>query len=165
MNNEGKYVNVRHMPGGNCFLTRTWGYITELREIAPEMECIDMATTELDAELTQQVVSDWLTKYGDELEGICACEDNAPFLGCIAAMQQAGREDVILVGNGNSKVGMDAVKAGEADAVSWQEPMIQGALGVLAAVNWMNGLGPQYMFLAKDVVTTENVDEFMPASW
>jgi len=167
MNYEGGYCIVRHMPGTSPFFSRTFAMITELKKIAPEMECLDMQPTGLEAEKTMQVVSDWTTRFGPKLKGIVSADDSGAQIGINEAIKNAGREDVIRVAAGNSKVGMDAVKAGTLSAITYQSPESDGAVPMKLAADWFSGkpLERPVYYLKKQLITKENVDSFLPAQW
>ena len=167
MNYEGGYCIVQHMPGGSPYFSRTFSVITELKKIAPKMKLLEKQTTKLEAEKTMQVVSDWLTKYKDELKGIVSADDSGAQIGINQACKTAGREDVIRVAAGNSKVGMDFIKAGALHAVTYQSAEADGALPMKIAADWFCGkeiTRPVY-YLPKHVITSKDVDQYMPAQW
>jgi ribose transport system substrate-binding protein len=167
MNDEGGYCIVQHMPGGSPFFSRTYSVVSELREIAPKMKCLEMQTTKLEAEKTMQVVSDWITKYGKELTGIVSADDSGAQIGINQACKNAGREDIIRVAAGNSKVGMDFIKAGALHAVTYQSAEADGALPMKLAADWFCGkeiTRPVY-YLPKHIITRDDVDQYLPAQW
>jgi ribose transport system substrate-binding protein len=167
MNNEGGYTIVQHMPGGSPFFSRTNSVITELKKIAPKMKCLDKQTTKLEAEKSMQVVGDWLTKYGTELKGIVSADDSGTQIGINEACKKAGREDVIRVAAGNSKVGMDFIKAGTLHGITYQSAEADGALPMKLAADWFNGkpIEKPVYYLPKKVITKEIVDRYLPAQW
>jgi hypothetical protein len=77
----GKYCIVQHYPGWSPFFARTWAVVTELKKIRPDLACLDMQTTGLEAERTREVVAGWLTQYGKELSGIVSCDDSGAQVG------------------------------------------------------------------------------------
>jgi ABC-type sugar transport system substrate-binding protein len=167
MNHEGGYCIVRHMPGGSPFFSRTFAVVSELKKIAPKMKCLDMQTTMLEAEKTAQVVSGWITKYGPELKGIVSADDSGAQIGINEACKNAAREDIVCVAAGNSKVGMDFIKAGSLHAVTYQSPEADGALPMKLAADWFNGkadLKPVY-YLPKHIITAKDVENYLPAQW
>ncbi len=166
LDKQGGYAIVRHMPGSSCFFSRTFAPITELREYAPGMEVLAMDTANLEAEGTMQLVSAWLTKFGDDLRGLVLAGDGFSMTGALEAIRDAGRTDIVIVAAGNSKTGMDSVKAGDALAISYQSAEGDGALAVHSAARWFNGeeLDP-VVYLPKHIITKEDVDQFMPAQW
>ena len=167
MNYEGGYCVVRHMPGSSCYFSRTYAVVTELKKIAPKMKCLDMQTTDLKAEKTMQRVSTWITTYGQELKGIVSADDSGAQIGINEACKNAGREDIVRVAAGNSKVGMDFIKEGTLHAYTYQSAEADGALPMKLAAEWFCGktdLKPVY-YLRKHVITAKDVDEFLPAQW
>jgi len=167
MNNEGGYCIVQHMPGGSPFFSRTYSVVSELRKIAPRMKLLEMQTTKLEAEKTMQVVSDWITKYGAELKGIVSADDSGAQIGINQACKNAGREDIVRVAAGNSKVGMDFIKAGSLAAVTYQSAEADGALPMKLAADWFCGkeIAKPVYYLPKHVIAKEDVDKYMPAQW
>jgi ribose transport system substrate-binding protein len=163
---KGGYAIIRHMPGSSPFFSRTFAPITELREYAPDMQMLAMDTTNLQAEDTMQLVGAWLSKFGPELKGLILAGDDFPLTGTLEALKKAGRTDVVIVAAGNSKTGMDSVKAGETLAVSYQSAEGDGALAVHSAARWFKGetLDP-VVYLPKHMITRTDVEKFMPAQW
>ena len=166
MNNEGGYAIVRHMAGSSPFFARTYAPITELKEYAPHMNLLAMDTANLRAEGTMQLVSAWITKYGKDLQGLILAGDGPSMTGALEALAKAGRTDIIIVAAGNSKVGMDSVKDGQALAITYQSAEGDGASGVHAAARWFQGeeLEP-VIYLPKHIITRKDVDNYMPAQW
>ncbi|MCP4643054.1 MAG: substrate-binding domain-containing protein [bacterium] len=166
MGKQGGYAIVRHMPGSSCFFSRTYAPVTELLEYAPDMKMLAMDTANLETDGTMQLVSAWLMKFGDDLKGLVLSGDGFTMTGALEAINRAGRDDIIIVAAGNSKTGMDSVKAGDALAISYQSAEGDGALAVHTAARWFNGeaLEP-VIYLPKHLITKEDVDEFMPAQW
>lgn len=167
MNYEGGYCIVRHMAGGSCFFSRTFSVVTELKKIAPKMKCLDMQTTMLNSDKTAPVVAGWIAKYGKELKGIVSADDSGAQIGINDACAKAGREDIIRVAAGNSKIGMGFVKAGTLHAITYQNAEADGALPMKLAADWFNGKTEfkSVYYLPKHVITAEDVDEFLPAQW
>ena len=163
---QGGYAIIRHMPGSSPFFSRTFAPITELREYAPEMKLLAMDTTNLEAEATMQLVGAWLSKFGPELKGLILAGDDFTMTGSLEALKKAGRTDVVIVAAGNSKTGMDSVKAGESLAVTYQSAEGDGAIAVHSAARWFGGeaLDP-VVYLPKHLITRADVDQFMPAQW
>jgi len=167
MDNEGGYCVVRHMPGSSCYFSRTYAVVTELLKIAPKMKCLDMQTTNLEAEKTMQTVSAWVSKYGRDLKGIVSADDSGAQIGINEACKNAGREDIIRIAAGNSKVGMDFIKEGTLHAITYQSAEADGALPMKLAARWFCGRPierPVY-YLRKHVITAADVDDFLPPQW
>ncbi|WOO39535.1 substrate-binding domain-containing protein [Rubellicoccus peritrichatus] len=166
MNYEGGYCIVRHRPGSSPYFARTFAIITELKKIAPKMELLAMQTTDLEAEKSMQVVSDWITRFGPELKGIVSCDDSGAQVGINEAVANADREDIIRVAAGNSKVGMEFIQYGSLKAITFQSPEADGAIPMQLAADWFNGKPVDAVrYLPQRIITIENVEEFLPAQW
>ena len=167
MNYEGGYCIVRHMAGSSCFFSRTFSVVTELKKIAPKMKCLDMQTTMLNSDKTAPVVAGWIAKYGPELKGIVSADDSGAQIGINDACAKAGREDIIRVAAGNSRIGMDFIKDGTLQAITYQNAEADGALPMKLAADWFNGKEDfkNVYYLPKHVITAKDVDDFLPAQW
>jgi ABC-type sugar transport system substrate-binding protein len=163
---KGGVAYVRHAPGGSPFFARTYAPISELASYAPEIKTLDMQAPGFEAAKTQQVVADWITRFGPQLVGICAADDSAQAIGITEACKKAGRSDIVVVAAGNSKIGMDAVKAGDIYAITYQSAEADGAVALKAAADWFNGLPLEPVrYLPKHVITQADVDHYLPAQW
>ncbi len=162
----GGVAYVQHAPGGSPYFARYWGPRTELAQYAPDMKVLDAQAPGFEADKTQQLVSDWLTRFGDELVGICAADDSAQALGITEALKKAGREDIVVIAAGNSKQGMDLVKSGDLFAITYQTAEGDGALAVKTAADWFNGkdIAP-VTNLPQHMITIDDVEDFYPPQW
>jgi ABC-type sugar transport system substrate-binding protein len=160
---------VQHAPGGSPYFARSFGPISELATYAPRIKTLEKASptpATFDANTTMQLVSDWLTKYGKDLKGICASDDSAQSLGIFQALEKAGRTDVVVVAAGNSKQGMDLVKAGKLFGITYQTAEGDGGLAVSYAADWFNGKKmPLRQNLAQHIITKADVAGFYPPQW
>ncbi len=163
---RGGYAIVRHMPGSSPYFARTFAPVTELKEYAPEMKLLAMDTANLEAEGTMALVSGWINRYGNELKGLVLAGDGFSMTGALEAVKSSGRDDIVIVAAGNSKTGMDSIKAGDALAITYQSAEGDGALAIYTAVRWFKGedLEP-VIYLPKHIITRADVDQFMPAQW
>ncbi|MHB8963057.1 MAG: sugar ABC transporter substrate-binding protein [Saccharofermentanales bacterium] len=165
LNFEGGYACISHSPGGSPFFARTDGPISELAQY-PDMKLLERQAPGFDAAKVTQLVSDWITKYGTELKGIIAADDSAQLIGIVDALKKAGRTDIVVVAAGNSKAGMDAVKAGECYAITYQTTEGDGAAAIRTAALFFAGaeIAP-VTYLPKHIITAADVDNYMPAQW
>jgi len=163
---KGGVVFTQHNPGTSPYFARYWGPRSELAGYAPEIEVLDAQSPGFDADKTQQLVSDWLTRFGDDLTGICAADDSAQALGISEALKKAGREDIVVVAAGNSKQGMDLVQEGKIFAITYQTAEGDGALAVKTAADWFNGIDiPTITYLPQHMITADDVADFYPPQW
>ncbi|MGI6777314.1 MAG: sugar ABC transporter substrate-binding protein [Acetivibrionales bacterium] len=159
---------ITHIPGGSPYFARTTNVINYYKENYPDMKTLDIQSPGFDAPKVKQVVSDWITRFGDELTCIVLADDSAQALGASQAIEEAGRDDIKVIAAGNSKVGMDLVKAGKLFAITYQSAEADGAIPIKVAADYFNGvdLGTNAAFyLPQAVITKDNVDEYMPAQW
>ena len=163
---QGGICYVRHAPGGSPYFARTFGPISELSGYAPGIKVLDLQAPGFEAAKTQQVVADWITRFGQDIKGICAADDSAQAIGIVEACRKAGRSDIVVVAAGNSKIGMDAVKAGDLQAITYQSAEADGAVALKAGADWFNGAELEPVrYLPKHVITQADVDQYMPAQW
>ncbi len=166
MGKKGGVCYLTHVPGGSPYFARMYAPITELKEYAPEIETLDYQSPGFDAAKDKEAVAAWITRFGDKLNGIVCADDSSQAIGAIDACKDAGREDILIVAAGNSKVGMDAVKAGDVYAVTYQSAEADGATPVKLAADWFNGKNiGDVAYLTKHIITKDDVDKYMPAQW
>ncbi|MHB8963058.1 MAG: sugar ABC transporter substrate-binding protein [Saccharofermentanales bacterium] len=166
MGSKGGICFLRHSPGGSPFFSRTYGVISELKIIAKDIEVLDLQAPGFEIEKSAEIVSGWITKYGSKLTAICVADDYAQLTGAIEACKKANREDIVIIAAGNSKVGMDAVKAGDCYAITYQSAESDGAYPLKMAADWFNGITVEPVrYLPKQIIKKENVDLYLPAQW
>jgi ribose transport system substrate-binding protein len=157
---------IQHIPGASPYYARCWGPISELSKYAPQVKTLAKDSPMFEADRSMQVVNDWLTRFGKDLKGICASDDSAQSIGAFQALEKVNRTDLVVVAAGNSKPGMDLVKAGKLFAITFQTAEGDGALAVKTAADWFNGKSIEPVrYLPKQIITKANVDKFYPAQW
>ena len=163
---EGGVAYMTHNPGGSPFYARYNRFEAELAQEFPNMRTLDVQSPGFEADRARQVASDWITRFGDDLRVIQLADDAAQAVGVIEAIRAAGRDDIIVTAAGNSKIGMDAVMAGDLYGVTYQSAEGDGAIAIKLAADWFNGLELDPMnYLPQHVITAADVDDFMPAQW
>lgn len=167
MGYQGNYCVIRHVAGTSCYLSRTFGAVSELAKVAPKMKCLDMQATDLDTEKTKTQVAAWLKKYGTDLKGIVSADDSKAQVGIEEALKEAGRSDVVCVSAGSSDTGLQYIKQGKVYAVTYQSAEGDGALPLEIAARWFRGekIDRPIYYLKKHVITAKDVDQFLPAQW
>lgn len=166
LDKKGGIAFLTHIQGGSPYYSRTYGLISELAGYAPDIKTLDIQSPGFDREKSRQAVEAMIDKYGHNLNAIVCAEDTFQVLGAVDAVKARNRTDITIVCAGNSKVNMNAVKEGELFAVTYQSAEGDGAMPVKLAADWFNGLGiPSVAYLAKRVITRDNVDKYMPAQF
>lgn len=163
---KGGYAIVQGVPGTSCFNGRTWSVVTELATYAPAMKLLDKDVSNYKSEPTFQMVSTWLSKYGNNLNAIVLPDDGETMAACLQAVKNAGRKDIVIVAAGHSKTGLDAVKSGDAYALTYQSAESDGAMGLQMAADWLNGYDlPNVRAIAQRIITKEIVNNYYPTQW
>jgi ribose transport system substrate-binding protein len=157
---------MTHLPGGSPYFARYSNVRAYYAENYPDMKYLDHQSPGFEAPKAKQVVADWITKFGDDLNVIVLSDDSAQAEGCAQAIKEAGRDDIKVVAAGNSKVGMDLVKSGGLFAITYQSAEADGAIAIRAAAEYFNGetLDPCY-YLPQAIITKDNVADYEPAQW
>ena len=166
MKGKGGYAIIQHSPENSTFYSRTWSVITELHDQYPDMELLAKKSSHVDVEQTEKLVSHWIDTYGSKLKGIVSCDDDYVMRGIIKSLDKKGRNDIICVSNGSTKVGMDFLRKGNIDAMCLKSPIVDGATPVKIAVDWFNGLKIQPMvYLPKHIITRDDVDDMFLSNY
>ncbi|HBQ63777.1 MAG TPA: hypothetical protein DD727_02400, partial [Clostridiales bacterium] len=162
MGHEGGYCIMQHYPGTSSYIARTWAVITELKQIAPKMKLLEMQTACMEQVRARKITAAWLKKYGRELKGIISADDCYSQKGINAAVEAARRRDVIRTAAGNTLEGMQMVKAGTLQAITYQSAEIDGMLPLQLAADWFRGLTVEPIrYLPVHIITAEDVDLFL----
>lgn len=162
MGHEGSYCIVQHMPRTSAYYSRTYGVLTELKKVAPQMKLLAAETSHLRADETDAIVTHWLRCFGRDLKGIVSANDIDVLVGVNRAVARAGRDDVVRVSNGTTRAGLKSLKAGRVHALTFKSPPLDGALPIQIAADWFNGLVVERVtHLPTHIITLEDVDEFL----
>ena len=163
---QGGYAIMTHNPGGSTYFSRAYGYISTFSQIAPDMVLLDYQAPGFDAEISKQMALDWIQMFGDELRLIIVADDSAQLIGVIEAVEQTGRDDIVIIAAGNSKVGMDLVQGGRVLAINVESPAACAATAIRIAADFFNGKDiPSAVYIPSQIITIDNVLEFYPAQW
>lgn len=166
MGGKGGVAYITHNVGTSPYYARTYGPITQLKATNPDIKTLDIQSPGFEAAKVKQVVSDWCTKYGDELNAIFLADDSDQVTGTVDALKEANRTDVIVVAAGNSKAGQDAVQAGDVRIINYQSAEGDAGLSARTVAAWFNGEEVHRVgYLTTDMITQENVEQFFPTQW
>ncbi|MFG2732931.1 substrate-binding domain-containing protein [Streptomyces canus] len=101
--------------------------------------------------------------------------DDDQGVGALRAIDQAGRDDFLMVGGAGAKSAMDAIKAGNSvlkATVLYPPTMAASAIDLARALGQSKGIGglaefeiPSSLTLYSAVVTKENVDQYVPTGF
>jgi len=163
---KGGVAYITHNVGGSPYYARCFGPMSELGLKYPEIKHLDVQSPGFEAPAVKQVVSDWITKYGDELNAIVLADDSDQAIGAVEACKAAGREDIVIIAAGLSKQGAELIQAGNLYGASYQSCQGDAGLAVRTVAEFFNGEDiARVSYIATDVVTAENVESFLPCQW
>jgi len=161
MGSRGGYAIIGHVAGTSVNLARTYGVLTELREYAPQMTCLEHTDGEFDVAATCDAVKEMLRRHGPRLRGIVSSDDNVVQRGIDRALAEEGRLDVKRAAHGSTTVGMSKLADGSLEAITYQSARADGALALHAALDWLSRLAIEpARFLPVHVIDAGNYDEF-----
>ena len=136
-------------------------------EANPEVELLDEQTANFSRDEALAVTKTLLTKHGDDIKGIWAANDDMA-LGALAALEQAGRDDVAVVGIDAVPDALTAIEDGAMTATVSSDGPWQGGIGL--AIGYCVATGElsvddiadedRAWFAEQFLITGDNVGEF-----
>ena len=107
------------------------------------------------------ITKNWLVAYGNKLNAILANNDNMA-LGALQALEDAGRDDVIVIGVDAIPEAVISVKEGKLAATVLQDAAGQGGTAVEVAVQAIHGETPDaFTWINFILINPENVDQYL----
>lgn len=163
---EGGYAILQHVPGISAYYARTWAVITQIQKKNPHLSCLAKEHPGFDPLKVEKIVIEWIEKFGMRLKGLYLSDDSTFALGVKAAIDKTGRNDLVVIAAGASKVGLSLVQQGYIHAMNYQSAESDGGLAMKAMADWFNGLRLEPMtYMPYQVITKENVNQFLPGQW
>ena len=159
---EGGYAVIGHVSGTSENLARTYGVVSEIAANAPKMRCLAVEPGVFDAATTRDQVAGLLRRFGNDLRGIVSSDDNVIQSGIDRACRESGRSDVTRVAHGSTTIGLRKVARGDLEAIAYQSAVVDGALAIQAALDWLSGLDIEpARFLPVHVIDRQNYQDFV----
>ncbi|MDL2214002.1 substrate-binding domain-containing protein [Clostridia bacterium OttesenSCG-928-O13] len=155
----GKYIHIQGVLGNSAQIQRGEG-MHSVMDANDKFEMVEEMTGNWQSDEAQNIATDALNKYGDELVAII-CDNDDMSSGAQQAMNDAGRPDIVCVGVDGNEFPLSMVKDGTMLATVLQDGVgqIQAGIDVVVAIS----KGESYSF-DNDVpfvlVTKDNVDEY-----
>ena len=138
----------------------------ELAEKYPNIQNLDVQSPGFEATAVRQVVADWITRFGDDLNAIVLADDSDQATGAVEACQAAGRDDIIIVAAGISTTGADYIAEGALYGASYQSCQGDAGLAARTMAEYFCGEDiERVQYRATDVITQDTVEEFLPCQW
>lgn len=162
LGNKGNIVIVEGTPGQSTTLLRSDGFRDEIEKLAPEINILATQPADWDPAKAKSVAQAFLTKYGTQLDGIFSQDDNTA-----AAIGEVVRDakldkNIIIVGTGGSKNGINAIRSGLIYGTMMQSPTTDAEQGLELALKIVRGekLDEKRNIIPMPSVTPENADEY-----
>ncbi len=160
---EGTVAQLEGVPGASATNDRGQGF-QEALDGAPGIELASSQTANFNREEGYNVAQN-LFQATSDLAGIFAQNDEMA-LGAVEAAEEAGLTDLVIVGFDATDDALAAIADGRMAGTVAQQPALMGELGVDLAVDFLvegQELTP-IVPVEVAVVTTANVDDFLPES-
>lgn len=167
LDGTGNIVVVEGTPGYSVSILRKNCFLDKIADDYPGVTILDSQTAEWNREKAQTVMETFLTRYGDDIDGVYAFDDGMG-LGVISALQGAGKEpgEVKVVTCNQFGEGWDAMQAGWHSGSNKQSPIDDAILAIQTAVKVANGIDvPDLQGIETPKVTPDNVTEFDRPTW
>lgn len=163
---EGGVCYITHNVGTSPYYARTYGPMSTLASEYPNIKSLDVQSPGFEASAVKQVVSDWITKYGDELNAIVLADDSDQAIGAVEACKAAGRDDIVVVAAGISKQGAELVESGDIKYISYQSCQADAGLAVRTVSEFFCGDEiARVAYIGTDIISQDNVQDFLPCQW
>jgi len=156
---KGNIVILQGPLGSSPELDRSEGNEQILAEY-PDMEVLAMDTANWAREEAVNKVKNWISSFGDDIDGIVAQNDDMG-LGAVQALKEAGIS-VPVVGIDGIEDGLRAVESGDFIGSSLQHGRVELATGLAVALKVINGepYEKNYVYVMPPI-TADNVDQFI----
>jgi len=161
LDGEGGVVILQGMLDNEGALARTAGNEQIFAEEFPDIEILAMQNADWQTDLAVNVVENWITVFGDNLNAVLANNDDMA-IGAIRALHMAGREDVLVMGIDGNPNALEAIVDGSLVGSVFQDAVGQGQGAMRMALNALQGVSQESVnWIPFQLITADNVDDFM----
>jgi len=163
---KGGVAYITHNVGTSPYYARTYGPMSELAAKYPDIKHLDVQSPGFEASAVKQVVSDWITKFGNQLNAIVLADDSDQAIGAVEACKAAGRTDIVIVAAGISKQGAELIQSGDLKYASYQSCQADAGLAVRTVSEYFCGEKiNRVSYIGTDIISKDNVKNFLPCQW
>lgn len=159
-----KIVEIGGQAGHDAQLKRNLGFVEVIE--GSNIEVLDVQNCEQwQTAMAQAIAEDFITKYGDEIDGVFVHWDNGA-TGVIEAFKAAGMDGKFIVGVDGNRAGFAQVKEGVQAASIAQnfETFAKMTMSLTNEILEGKDIVP-VNFVDLDIVTKDNVDTFTAPEW
>jgi ribose transport system substrate-binding protein len=170
---KGKVVMIEGLAGQAAQIDRANGFMDRLKELGSKIEVIGRQPADWRKDKAVQVMQDFITRYGKNINAVYG-QDDTLGVGAAIAMQEAGWKPgaVPIIGIGGSKEGLKAVADGVMYGTVMQSPIVETNLVAPMAVEFVKqGIkpgqqhDPYWVYMDLPKVTKANVAKYLPGDW
>jgi len=160
---QGNVVILQGQVSNEAAVLRTQG-CNDVVAQNPGMQVVATQAGDWDRAKGQSITENWI-QSGREFTVVCANNDEMA-LGAINALKEANLLESVFVGGVDAtSEALAAMQAGELEVTVFQDAQGQGAGGVDAALNLIQGKSvPAYVDIPYQLVTPANIQDFLGAN-
>lgn len=157
---EGGIAILMGILGNEGAMARTAG-VEQVVDETEGLSVLNSETAEWQRDKALTITENWISAYGDTLNVVLSNNDEMA-LGAIQALQNAGRDDVIVMGVDAIPDAISAIEAGTMTATMFQDAVGQGAGAVDILARLLNGedVTEQVTFIEFQLVNQDNIEDF-----
>src|SRR5262249_44710064 len=155
---KGNVLVLKYAQGSASTMARENGFIETIQKQFPDIKMVDNKYGLDTVETALQAAEDLLTR-NQNVQGFFACNESTT-LGALQALQSQKRSEIKLVGFDSAPALLQALRAGQIDALVVQNPYKMGYEGVKAAVAAIKHQPvPKKMDTGVALITKANLDD------
>lgn len=158
----GHVVILQGLLANEATVSRTAGVKDVISQSYPELAITAETTGYWQREMARVIMGEWIKAYGrGKIDAVLSNNDEMA-LGALDALEAVGIRDVLVMGVDAIPAALEAIKAGRMAGTVLQDAVSQGRGGVEIALRALKGEAQaQNFILPSELVTRENVDQFM----
>jgi ribose transport system substrate-binding protein len=159
---KGNIVIIEGTPGQSTTAARNKGLQDRFAELNSNIKLLAKQTANWDPVQAKTVMEDFLTTYGDKINGLFSQDDNTA-AAAAEAIKAAGKLPAIkVVGTGGSKNGVQAIRDGLVYGTMDQSPSVDAQQGLEIALGIVAGKPPpqKRTIIPMPKITEANVSQF-----
>lgn len=167
LNGKGDIVVVEGTPGYTVSRVRKNCFMEVMSSKFPGVKILDSQPANWNREKAQTVTEDFLTKYGNKINGIYAFDDGMGS-GVINALKAANYKpgEIKVVTCNLFREGYDSIKEGWETGSSQQSPIEDARLAIRTAIQIVNGIKvPEKQTIPHEEITAGTISQFSPPTW
>ena len=162
---KGNVVELAGLAGYDTATQRSAGFADAIKDT--EIVLLESQPTDWSSEKAQSIMETYITKYGDDIDGIY-CADDGISKGAMNALESVGKNDGSLPITSCTLFasGYDAIAEGKQYASVLQSPILDAELALDLAVKVARGEAIEYdNRIQTFIITKDNYSEFDRPTW